>query len=175
MTETVVRTLGVVAVKPVGRELTHLLHRGEDGRVEDLRPGGAIEAFDERILRGLAGLDVAQGDLAMFTPRRQCERGQLRTVVAADLARRPVERDRLFEHGNDAHRWHCGADFDRQPFAIALVDHVEGAEAPAVVQRVQHEVDRPCGVERRRRDERVRIRRGTRRRVRRGRLRRSAQ
>jgi hypothetical protein len=37
-------------------------HRCEEVRVEDFGPVGAIEAFDEGVLIGLARLDVADGD-----------------------------------------------------------------------------------------------------------------
>src|SRR5438034_3061304 len=45
--------------------------------------------------------------------------------------------------------------FDREGFAIALVDDVEGPKVAAVVEGIGHEIERPRLVEPRRRDKRL--------------------
>jgi hypothetical protein len=48
---------------------------------------------------------------------------------------------------------HC----DAQGFPVAFVDHVQGAEGPAVVQGVAHEVQRPDAVELGTQQQRLRV------------------
>lgn len=79
--ETVVWLLGVVEVDPILRKQLDLLGGLEQILIEHFVAIGPIEAFDERILVGLAGLDVEQRDLMIRTPALEALGGELRTVV----------------------------------------------------------------------------------------------
>jgi hypothetical protein len=74
-----------------------LAERREDIGIEHLLAVGPIEALDERVLIGLAGLDVAQSDLLGRAPGREDLRGELRAVVEPERLRAAVERKELLE------------------------------------------------------------------------------
>jgi hypothetical protein len=60
--EAVMGPLGVVPLQPGRRLDPDPLQRGEEMRIEHLRSVGPVEAFDEGVLVGLAGLNEAQRD-----------------------------------------------------------------------------------------------------------------
>jgi hypothetical protein len=62
-------------------DLANLIERPKQPAVKDFRPIGAIEAFDEGVLIGLAGLDVAQFNTHHRAPGGKSLRGQLGPVV----------------------------------------------------------------------------------------------
>jgi hypothetical protein len=87
--------------------------------------------------------DVLDPNRRLGAPEGQRLRDQLWPVVAAQGLRRAGLGQQLRQE-----RHHPGArerspDLHRQRFAIALVERVEHAEAPAVVERIVHEVERP--------------------------------
>lgn len=71
----------VVLVQPVIGDRAHLVDRLEHVRVEHFIAIGLVEAFDERVLIGLAGLDEAQLDPSLVAPLGECNRCQLAAVV----------------------------------------------------------------------------------------------
>lgn len=60
------------------------------------------EALDERVLGWLAGLDVAQVNVPRVAPGREGEGRQFRSVVPAQMLRRSMQCDELFEDGDHA-------------------------------------------------------------------------
>ena len=62
-------------------DFADLIERRKEPAVKDFRPIGAIEAFDEGILIGLARLDMAQFNPHHRAPGGKSLRGQLRAVV----------------------------------------------------------------------------------------------
>ena len=81
------RPLLVVFDEPILRDLLYLLDRFEDVSVEDLGPVGLVEAFAERVLSGLAGLDEAQPDFSLLGPIDEGVAGELGAVVQAQRCR----------------------------------------------------------------------------------------
>jgi hypothetical protein len=75
--------LGVVGREPGVGDLTHLLERVEEVRVENLFAERAIEALDEGVLIRLAGLDVAIAIRCAPAPLDEGLGGELRPVVDA--------------------------------------------------------------------------------------------
>jgi len=78
----------VVAVQPVGRHVTHFLQAVEDVAVEHLGSIGLVESFDIGVLRGLAGLDVIEGDTLALSPLGQSSGDEFGAVVQANRQRR---------------------------------------------------------------------------------------
>ena len=62
-------------------DFANLIERPKQPAVKDFGPIGAIETFDESVLIGLAGLDVAQFNAHHRAPGRKSLRGQLGAVV----------------------------------------------------------------------------------------------
>lgn len=73
----------VVAVQPIGRHVAHFLQVVEHVAVEHLGAVGFVESFDIGVLRGLARLDVLQGDALVLSPLGQGVGDELGAVVNA--------------------------------------------------------------------------------------------
>ena len=74
----------VVASEPVVRDLLDIWNRLKQVRAQYFLPIAAIEALDERVLVGLAGLDEADFDAPLPGPVGEGLAGEFGTVVAAD-------------------------------------------------------------------------------------------
>src|SRR5215813_7993609 len=98
--------LGGVDRQPSLGDRADLIEGLEEMRVEDLLTIGAIEALDEGILIGLAGLNVAQADPLSRTPLDEGLGDELRLV----------------QHPNDPGAGDGGADLDRKRLSVALVE-----------------------------------------------------
>jgi hypothetical protein len=55
--------------------------------IQTLVAKAAVEAFDETVLRRLAGLNVDQPDATLFDPRQKTTAGEFRSVVDANTFR----------------------------------------------------------------------------------------
>ena len=94
----------VVAAQPIFGDFARVDERLEEVCVEHFATEAAIEAFDERVLVGFAGLDVEDLDAFAATPIGEGLAQELRSVVAADRTGLAIELDELLEHANDARR-----------------------------------------------------------------------
>lgn len=63
-----VRPDGVVVVAPQGDLAARVVQGVEDLLVQQLIAQAAVEAFDERVLLGLAGINVVPGDVVLLGP-----------------------------------------------------------------------------------------------------------
>ncbi len=140
-------TLGVVGREPRVGDLAHLLERVEEVRVEDLFAEVSIEPLDEGVLIGLPGLDVADGNALRRAPVHEGLRGQLGPIVDAHPGGPAVQPNEVIEDPDHAGAGDRRSDLDREGLAIALVEHVERPEAPAVVEGIGHEIEGPDLVE----------------------------
>src|ERR1700722_9267019 len=86
-------------------------------RVQALVAKAAVEAFDETVLRRLAGLNVDQSDAALFGPREKATAGGIRAVVDTDTSRtRPTARNHLIQHACHPRSRQTTIDFEsREP------------------------------------------------------------
>lgn len=75
------RTLLVVGPNPVLGDMPDVVQVLEDVEVQDLFAVGAVEALDQRVLHGFAGLDELQVDLVVLRPLGQGQGDELRAVV----------------------------------------------------------------------------------------------
>src|SRR5262245_48763766 len=129
LTEAVVGPLGVVELKPGLGDLGHVVEGVEEMRVERRLAIAAVEAFAEGILIRRSRLNVSNGDPVRRAPFHEGLRRELGAVVDAPPGRAAVPPDELVEPPEP---WRPGdrrPDLDRQGFAMALIEHVEGAEA----------------------------------------------
>ncbi len=83
--ETAVGALLVVIPTPFGDQLPSVVQAGEPVIVEAFIPESAIEAFDEGVLGGLAGLNQFELDAVPVGPLVQCPPRELwpRSVLIA--------------------------------------------------------------------------------------------
>ncbi len=75
------RTFLVVGPDPVQGDVPDVVQVLEDVEVQDLLAVGAVEALDQRVLHGFAGLDELQVDLVVFRPLGQGQGDEFRAVV----------------------------------------------------------------------------------------------
>ena len=141
------RSVLVVLGQPVVGDGLDLLDGIEQPGVEHFGPEGAVEALDVGVLVGLAGLDVVQRDAPALGPRDEFAAGHLRPVIHADGLRCTVPVDQPVHRADEHRGGQRLRHLDRQRLAVGLVDHVEGAEPPAVVEHVVHEIQRPALVD----------------------------
>ena len=71
---------------PVFDNSSGIVQTGEPMQVQALVPELTVEAFGERVLSRLTGLDEVQGDALPSCPEEHSLAGKLRTVVANDDA-----------------------------------------------------------------------------------------
>ena len=79
-----VRAEMVVLVAPVIDEEASFGQGTEPMLVETVITEGAVEAFDEGILHGFAGLDVVKGDVVGLSPEMESAAGKLGAVIGGD-------------------------------------------------------------------------------------------
>src|SRR5205085_4734311 len=121
-------------LEPFVADTLQLCDRSNQPRVEHVAAIRAVEALDVGVLVGLAGLDVTDVDLLFLAPVGKCPGGKLRAVVAAQCRRSSMNLDELLEHAYHASRRYRRANFDRQSFAIAFVDHVQNPYCTSAVE-----------------------------------------
>src|ERR1700676_2024269 len=107
----------------------------------------AVEAFDERILDGLAWLDEAELHALLVGPLVEHAARELRPVVQLDLLRCPALHHDPAQDACHPPGWERGVDLDRQTLAGEDVDDGQQPDPPAPGQRVADEVPRPALVQ----------------------------
>lgn len=90
-------TILVVIDHPPMRRLARVLKAREEVLVQDLLAEGAVEAFDEGILVGLARLDVSKRHAAELGPLGECFAQKLRAIVRPWNLRQSVFTFELLE------------------------------------------------------------------------------
>ena len=88
---------GVVRREPGFGDCAHLLERIEEIGVEHLFAVCPVEAFDEGVLIGLAGLNVAEADPLRRTPLDESFGNELGAVVDADPCRAAIKPHKLVQ------------------------------------------------------------------------------
>src|SRR6202522_517002 len=112
--ERAVRTLAVVLAPPACQGASYVIQRSEPACVQTLIAQPSVEAFDMPVLHRLAGLDVNQPDLPVLGPAQHAPRGELRTVVRAQVLRSPAFSDQPLQHSGHASRSQAGVGLQRQ-------------------------------------------------------------
>lgn len=111
--------------------------RAEQVHVEALVTYRPVEAFAEAVLPGAAYLDVG---CANDQPSGEDEGDQLRPVVAAHKARRPVLGNEPGQHVDHTVGGKGAGDVDSKTLACVLVHHGKDTQAGAVLAVVGQEV-----------------------------------
>lgn len=137
----------VVALEPVAGELLDIGDGLEQVGVEHLFAVATVEALDEGIVVGLAGLNEADLDLLGTAPLGKSLAGELQPVIAADGPELTVDLEELFQETNHAGCRKARRHVDSERSTIGLIDHVERAKRPSAVERVVHEIERPDRVD----------------------------
>jgi len=147
-----VRSYLVVVLTPSLAFSDRVIEAHEPVGDQAFRPELTVEAFDERIIRGLARPREVQRDAVFIGPTIQRLRDELRTIIDPDGARGTEDPcDPI--HGLD-HLLAPNAliDVNGQSFPSVGIDHSQRTQASAVEQGVRDKVHRPhlIGCERRR-------------------------
>ena len=104
----------------------------------------AVEALDEGVLNGLAGLDEVQPHAPLVGPLVQHQAGELRSVVKDDpRGRLAALGDQPVEYLHHPRPWKRRVYLDRQRLAGKGVDDAEEADPAAPGQSVANEVQAP--------------------------------
>ena len=117
----------------------NLIDRIEQTRIEHLGAKASVEAFDEGVLVGLAGLDEHQPDALIPGPVHEGMRGHLWTVVQPDGLGLAVDFHEFLHDPYQPQGRDGAATFDAQPLPVAFIDDVERAKWPTVVERIAHD------------------------------------
>ena len=128
------RPLFVITLQPCGGDFPHLIQRLEYVSIEHFGAIGAIEAFNERMLIGLARLDIPQLNTPVLTPGHKPVGDQLWAIVEANRLRPSPPGHHLFQ---DAHHSLCGQrriHFDGQALPHAFIENIERAESSSAIQ-----------------------------------------
>src|SRR5713226_8435263 len=140
--------LFVVLLEPHFGLFTHLMQSLKHKHVEHRLAVAAIESFNETILHRLARFDELECYAMMLGPFSQGQGDKLRTVVCSELEGIAANSGYPFKLAHHPLGSQAEVDFDRQRFAIEVIDHIKSPEATSVPQRVTHEVCRPAFVHR---------------------------
>ena len=119
--ERAVRTLMVVVIAPVLEPLVYFAHAVEDVAIEHPGAHRAVEALDQRVLRGLAGLDERQLNKMVLRPLRQCMTNEFRTVVQSQAAGLAAQVNQLIQCADHTTRGQARLDLDAQCFAAVVI------------------------------------------------------
>ena len=115
-------TLFVVVSQPgIGLRL-NLIDRIEQTRIEHLGAKASVEAFDEGVLVGLAGLDEHQPDALILGPVYEGMRGHLWTVVQPDGLGLAVDFHEFLHDPYQPQGRDGAATSDAQPLPVAFID-----------------------------------------------------
>jgi hypothetical protein len=87
-----------------------------------------VKAFYHRVLRGLAGLDVDQLDLAFDTPGQEVQARQLRAIVAANRLGLDAMADDLLQHSCHPLTGEAGVHFQRQALPRISIHYAQHAD-----------------------------------------------
>src|SRR5258708_32043284 len=132
--------LFVVLLEPHFGLLPHLVQSLKHIHVEHRLAVAAIESFDKAILHRFAWFDELERNTMLFGPLRQSQRDELWTVVCSELEGIAADSGYPFKLAHHSLGRQAEVDFDRQRFAIEVVDDIEGTEPPTVPQCIAHEV-----------------------------------
>lgn len=135
------RALAVIFHQPALCDFPCFIQRSEQIKIQYFCPVRPVEPFDKGILRGLAEPDKFQHHTMFFCPLCQHQREQLRTVIHPHFQRISAVCHYPVQHSHDPLRRDIQVNFDRQCFAVKIIHHVEGPEAPAAHQRIVHKID----------------------------------
>lgn len=100
----------------------------------------AVVAFDVGILVLITRLYESNLDAALLCPSQREGTNVFRPVIAPDRLRCVVPFDDLFERPDDTFGWQREIDMDAQAFPVAIINHIEQADAASIGQLVMHEV-----------------------------------
>lgn len=141
--ETAVGALLVVIPTPFGDQLPSVVQAGEPVIVEAFIPEAAVEAFDEGVLGGLAGLNQFELDAVPIGPLVQCPPRELWPLVGSDSSGIAAEgRDAVEDAGDIGAADGLICD-DVDGFPRVVIDHGQALDPAAAGQRIEDEIHRP--------------------------------
>ena len=139
----IVRSDLVVSHQPLVGDLLHVGNGVEQVRRQHFLAERAVEAFDEGVLIGFAGLDEPDLDALGLAPLGEGVARQFGAVVSSNRQRRTMDLDELIHEPDHPAGRNAGGHIDAQTTTIGLVDDVQRPKRSAAVQAVVHEVQRP--------------------------------
>lgn len=111
--------------------------------VEAVITEGAVEAFHEGVLHGLAGLDVVKVNLVVHRPEMKGLSGELGSIVHGDGGRQATGEGKFLKDLDDSGPADGGVNMDSQALAGKVVDDVQAAEATSGGELIVNEVHAP--------------------------------
>src|SRR5215467_2672243 len=140
MSQSFMWPLFVVLVQPLFSLLTNFFQALKHEHIEHRFTVAAIEPFDKAVLHRFAWFDELQSHAMLFSPFSQSYSDELGTIIQSELERIAALRGYLVKLAHHPLGRQVEVDDDRERFAIEVVDHIEGAEARTIPQRIAHKV-----------------------------------
>jgi hypothetical protein len=106
----------VVVVTPSAERLAHMGEAPEDFFIKELVPQASVEAFDESVLRRLAGRNIMPADAVLVLPFEHRATGELCPVVTDDCRWLPIRHQLPNSDGSLGSRRCYAAQWPRKPF-----------------------------------------------------------
>jgi hypothetical protein len=119
----------VIVVAPLGQLHAHLMQCRKQGVVQLLVSQATVEAFDEPVLRRLAGCDVMPLNMCLIAPVQNGIAGEFRAVITDNHLWFSPLCDQLNEFTRYPLSRQRGIGHQCQAFASAIIDHREHAES----------------------------------------------
>lgn len=116
------------------------LYTVEDFLIEQLVPKAAVEAFDERVLLRLVGIDVVPMHGSLVSPLQDCPAGEPRAVVADNAAWLAIEPDQGTKLPDNPCSRQASVCDKAQAFPRAIVYDRQHSKLPRSAEAVGHEV-----------------------------------
>ena len=139
-----------VIFRAPGRDLGSRIEQiPEPAHVQTLISKPAIEAFDVRVLRRLAWLDVNRIDPLLDAPRQEVPRADLGPIITSDRHGRATPVDNLLKRARHAAARHGRIHVQRQAFTRIAIDHGEDPQPASAGGDIADKVDRPLLIRRR--------------------------
>src|SRR5205807_7783916 len=122
----------VVLLEPLFCLLSHFVQGLKHEHVEHRFAVAAIESFDKAILHRLAWFDELESYAMLLGPVSQRDGDEFGTVVRSHLEGIAAHSGYALKDAYHSFSGQAEINFDRQRFAIEVVDHIESAKATTI-------------------------------------------
>ncbi len=133
----------VVLQPPLHAQHPGLRQRSEQLRIQQLIPQPPVEALGVAVLPRAARLDIQRLDPRRLQPKADPPGNKLRAVIAADVQRRPADKQQFPEHVDHLDALERPPRLQRQALPSVLIHHAQPLQRPPVLAPVVDEVPRP--------------------------------
>ena len=125
---------GIIVNPPPFRQNLCFLERIEQLPIEELVPHLPIERFDRAVLPRRARFDVERLNLEGREPPPQGLCDEFRPVIRPNMLRHAMVEKELGQNQDHLLRPNAAGDHRGQAFSCVLIEHIQDAKRPSIVQ-----------------------------------------